>query len=70
MAEIKNETSLKSETSLNEWKPLSTDIELMAFFLENPGLSGLITEENYKAPSEYMRTEYHQLERTFKRYYE
>ncbi|MBA5937903.1 MULTISPECIES: hypothetical protein [Leuconostoc] len=70
MAEIKNETSLEKETSLNEWKPLSTDIELMAFFAENPGLSGLITEENYKAPSEYMRTEYHQLERTFKRYYE
>lgn len=70
MAEIKNETSLEKETSLNEWKPLSTDIELMAFFEENPGLSGLINEENYKAPSEYMRTEYHQLERTFKRYYE
>jgi len=70
MAEIKNETSLEKETSLNEWKPLSTDIELMAFFAENPGLSVLITEENYKAPSEYMRTEYHQLERTFKRYYE
>ena len=70
MAEIKNGTSLEKETTLNEWKPLSTDIELMAFFEENPGLSGLITEENYKAPSEYMRTEYHQLERTFKRYYE
>ncbi|WP_188353575.1 hypothetical protein [Leuconostoc pseudomesenteroides] len=70
MAEIKNETSLEKETTLNEWKPLSTDIELMAFFAENTGLSGLITEENYKAPSEYMRTEYHQLERTFKRYYE
>ena len=70
MAEIKNETSLEKQTSLNEWKPLSTDIELMAFFAERPGLSGLITEESYKAPSEYMRTEYHQLERTFKRYYE
>lgn len=70
MAEIKNEMSLEKETSLNEWKPLSTDIELMAFFEENPGLYGVITEENYKAPSEYMRTEYHQLERTFKRYYE
>ena len=70
MAEIKNETSLEKETSINEWKPLSTDIELMAFFEKNPGLSGLINEENYKAPSEYMRTEYHQLERTFKRYYE
>lgn len=70
MAEIKNGTSLEKETTLNEWKPLSTDIELMAFFAENPGLSGIITEENYKAASEYMRTEYHQLERTFKRYYE
>ncbi|WP_334098178.1 hypothetical protein [Leuconostoc lactis] len=70
MAEIKNEMSLEKETSLNEWKPLSTDIELMAFFEENPGLYGVITEENYKAPSEYMRIEYHQLERTFKRYYE
>lgn len=70
MAEIKNEMSLEKETSLNEWKPLSTDIELMAFFEENLGLYGVITEENYKAPSEYMRTEYHQLERTFKRYYE
>lgn len=70
MAEIKNEMSLEKETSLNEWKPLSTDIELMAFFEKNPGLYGVITEENYKAPSEYMRTEYHQLERTFKRYYE
>lgn len=70
MAEIKNEASLEKETTLKEWKPLSTDIELMAFFAENPGLSGLITEENYKVPSEYMRTEYHQLERTFKRYYE
>ena len=69
MAEIKNETSLEKETSLNEWKPLSTDIELMDFLAENPGLSGLITKENYKAPSEYMRTEYHQLERTLKRYY-
>lgn len=70
MAEIKNEMRTEKEPSLNEWKPLSTDIELMAFFAENPGVSGLITEENYKAPSEYMRTEYHQLERTFKRYYE
>lgn len=70
MAEIKNEMSLEKETSLNEWKPLSKDIELMAFFEENPGLYGVITEENYKAPSEYMRIEYHQLERTFKRYYE
>ena len=70
MAEIKNKINSEKEQSLNEWQPLSTDIELMAFFIENPGLSGLITEENYKAPSEYMRTEYHQLERTFKRYYE
>lgn len=70
MAEIKNEIDSENEQSLNEWKLLSTDIELMAFFIENPGLSGLITEENYKTPSEYMRTEYHQLERTFKRYYE
>ena len=70
MAEIKNEIDSEKEQSLNEWKPLSTDIELMSFFIENPGLSGLITEENYNAPSEYMRTEYHQLERTFKRYYE
>ena len=51
MAEIKNEMRTEKEPSLNEWKPLSTDIELMAFFAENPGLSGLITEENYKAPS-------------------
>lgn len=70
MAEIKKEIDSEKEQSLKEWKPLSTDIELMAFFIENPGLSGLITEENYKAPSKYMRTEYHQLERTFKRYYE
>ena len=70
MAEIKNEMSLEKETSLNEWKPLSTDIELIKWFDENLGLKGVITEENYKAPSEYMRTEYHQLERTFKRYYE
>jgi len=70
MAEINNEMRTEKEPSSSEWKPLSTDIELMAFFAENPGLSGLITEENYKAPSEYMRTEYHQLERTFKRYYE
>ena len=69
MAEIKNEMSFEKETSLIEWKPLSTDIELMAFFAESPGLSGLITEENYKAPSEYMRT-YFEVERTFKRYYE
>ncbi len=52
MAEIKNEMRTEKVPSLNEWKPLSTDIELMAFFAENPGLSGLITEENYKAPSE------------------
>ncbi|WP_349549679.1 hypothetical protein [Leuconostoc pseudomesenteroides] len=70
MAEIRKETYTEKETSLNKWKPLSTDIELMAFFAENPAYWGIITEENYKAPSEYMRTEYHQLERTFKRYYE
>lgn len=51
MAEIKNKTSPEKETSINEWKPLSTDIELMAFFEKKPGLSGLINEENYKAPS-------------------
>ena len=40
MAEIKNEMRTEKVPSLNEWKPLSTDIELMAFFLENPGLFG------------------------------
>ncbi|MFT9124129.1 hypothetical protein [Leuconostoc mesenteroides] len=32
MAEIKNEMSIEKETSLNEWEPLFTDIELMAFW--------------------------------------
>jgi len=64
-----NEVQLR-EFTLDDDNLLSTDIELIKWFDENLGLKGVITEENYKAPSEYMRTEYHQLERTFKRYYE
>lgn len=56
--------------SIDDENLLSTDIALIKWFNDRKGLVGLLTEENYKVPSEYMRTEYHQLERTFKRYYE
>ncbi|MGR8827576.1 hypothetical protein N2E09_08150 [Leuconostoc citreum] len=58
------------EFTLEDDNLLSTDIELIKWFDKNPGLKGVITEENYQAPSEYMCKEYHQVERTFKRYYE
>lgn len=60
----------KHRFSIDDERLLSTDIALIKWFNERQGLIGLLTEENYKAPSEYMRNEYHQLERTFKRYYE
>ena len=60
----------KHRFSIDDENLLSTDITLIKWFNERQGLMGLLTEENYKAPSEYMRTEYHQSERTFKRYYE
>lgn len=57
------------EFTLEDDNLLSTDIELIKWFDENLGLKGLITDDNYKGPSEYMRT-YFEVERTFKRYYE
>jgi len=48
MAEINNEMRTEKEPSSSEWKPLSTDIELMAFFAENPRLSGLIPKKTTK----------------------
>ncbi|WP_349584995.1 hypothetical protein [Leuconostoc citreum] len=64
-----NDFQLRNFT-LDDENLLSTDIELIKWFDKKPWLKGLVTEENYQAPSEYMSKEYHQVERTFKRYYE
>ena len=44
----------KHRFSIDDANLLSTDITLIKWFNERQGLMGLLTEENYKAPSEYI----------------
>ncbi|MGR8831140.1 hypothetical protein [Leuconostoc citreum] len=69
MDNLATNVSRLREFTLDDENLLSTDIELIKWFDEKPGLKGVITEDNYKAPSEYLRT-YFEVERTYKRYYE